>query len=109
MNCLLRQPLVPQWEWHNGATILPGDHWGQQQKTADAREMAPQGLALKHEAAGLLADWEQFGCPTRTGQDCILDEIQAAINRGPHKSALEPDAIAHFAEEVTKKVAKGQA
>ncbi len=67
MNRLLRQPLVLQWERHNGATILPGDHWDQQQKTSDTREMALQGLALKHKAARLLADWEQFGCPTRTG------------------------------------------
>ena len=71
--------------------------------------MAPQGLALQHEAAGILADWESFGCPTQTGRDWSLDEIQAAIDRGPHKSALEPDAIAHFAEEVADKVAKGQA
>ncbi len=109
MNCLLQQPLVLQWERHNGATIIPGDHWDQQQKTSDAWEMAPQGLALNHEAAGLLADWEQFGCPTRTGRDWTLNKIQAAINRGPHKSALEPNAIAHFAEEVADKVAKGQA
>ena len=31
------------------------------------------------------------------------------INRGPHKSALEPEAIAHFAAEVRDKVGKGQA
>jgi hypothetical protein len=71
--------------------------------------MAPQGLALKHEAADLLSDWEQFGCPTQTGCNWTLEEIQAAIDRGPHKSALEPDAIAHYKEEVRDKVAKGQA
>ncbi len=31
------------------------------------------------------------------------------IERGPHKSALEPNALTHFAEEVADKVAKGQA
>ena len=57
--------------------------------------MVPQGLTLKHEAAGI-RDW-------------TLAEIQAAINRGPHKSASEPDTIAHFAQEVADKVAMGQA
>ncbi len=71
--------------------------------------MAPQGLALKHEVTDLLSDWEQFGCPTQMGCNWTLEEIQAAIDCGPHKSALEPDAIAHFEEEVRDKVTKGQA
>jgi hypothetical protein len=72
-------------------------------------EMAPQGLALQHEAAQLLTDWEKFGCPTMTGWDWTLEQIQAAINHSPHLSALKPEAIAHFKEEVRDKVAKGQA
>jgi hypothetical protein len=71
--------------------------------------MAPQGLTLKHETAHLLRDWEQFGCPTAAGRDWTIQEIQAAIDRGPHKSALGPDTIKHFAEEVADKVARGQA
>jgi hypothetical protein len=71
--------------------------------------MAPQGLALRHEALELLAEWAQLGCPTRTGRDWSLAEIQAAIDWGPHQSALEPDAIGHFAEEVPSKVNRGQA
>ena len=68
--------------------------------------MAIQGLVQKHEAADLLADWEKFGCPTQTGRDWSLEEIQAAIDRGPHKSALKPDAIAHFAERLLKRSRK---
>jgi hypothetical protein len=101
--------MLLQWEKHNRATILPRDHWDQLEKTSAITKMVPRGLALKHKAAELLADWEQFGCPTQTGRDWTLNEIQAAINHGPHKSALEPDAIAHFEEEVKDKVAKGQA
>jgi hypothetical protein len=71
--------------------------------------MAPQGLALHHKAAQLLRDWENFGCPTRTGRDWTLSKIQAAIDRGPHQSTLEPEAIAHFEVEVRDKVEKGQA
>jgi hypothetical protein len=70
--------------------------------------MAHQGLALKHKAAILLSDWETFGCPTRMGRDWTLGEIKAAINRGPHKSALEPNATVHLEAKVRDKVAKGQ-
>lgn len=35
--------------------------------------------------------------------------MQAAIDRGPHKSALAPDAIAQLTAEVEEKVAAGQA
>ena len=35
--------------------------------------------------------------------------MQAAIDRGPHKSALAPDAIAQLTAEVREKVAAGQA
>ncbi len=76
---------------------------------SEQSKMAPQGLALHHKAAGLLTNWEQFSCPSSTGQDWTSAKIQAAINRGPHKSALEPDAIAHFTTEVRNKVDKGQA
>jgi hypothetical protein len=71
--------------------------------------MALQGLALRHEAADTLADWARFGCPTCTGWDWTLAEIDAAIARGLHQSALDPEAIAHFEEEVTTKLTKGQA
>ena len=108
-NILREQPINCQWTRHEGDTTLDAAHWELRTNTADDREMAPQGLAQKHEAAELLADWEKFGCPTQTGRNWTVEEIQAAIDRGPHKSALEPDAIAHFAEEVADKVAKGQA
>ncbi len=63
-NTLLNQPISLQWEVHNGATILPTDHWDNPRNVSDLREMTPQGLALKPEAAGVLAEWAQVGCPT---------------------------------------------
>jgi hypothetical protein len=106
---LLQQPILLQWERHNGARIVPEDHWKDWDKTSAMTKMAPQGLALKHKAAYLLSNWEQLWCPTQRGRDWTLKEIQAAINHGPHKSALKPNAIAHFKEEGKDKVAKGQA
>jgi hypothetical protein len=93
-------------------------HWGHstppralgpKDKTSALWEMVPQGLTLKHEAANILREWEHFGCPTMAGRDWTLAETHAAIDRGPHKSALKPDAIEHFAEEVANKATKGQA
>ena len=106
---LLTQPVTSQWQRHQGSTLLDDDHWDKRIKTSADSEMAPQGLALKHEAATILKDWEQFGCPTATGNDWTTTQIRAAINRGPHKSTLEPDALEHFATEVADKVAKGKA
>ena len=106
---LLEQPVASQWHLHAEDTLLPQEYWDQRTKTSALREMAPQGLALKHEAANIIREWEHFGCPTAAGWDWTLAEIQAAIDLGPHKLALKPDAIKHFAEEVADKVAKGQA
>ena len=53
---LLYQPASSQWTVHNGKTLLPMEHWGDWKNAADDREMAPQGLALRHEAADTLAD-----------------------------------------------------
>ena len=101
--------MTSQWHWHEGKTIVDDDHWDKHVKTSAESEMAPQGRALQHEAATILKDWEHFGCPTATGKIWTTVQIQAAIERGPHKSALEPDALKHFAAEVADKVAKGQA
>jgi hypothetical protein len=96
IETLLWQPMESQWTIHRGFNFLPHDVWSQQQQIDITSQMAPQWLALRHEAAGPLLEWESFGCPTNTGPDWTLEEIQAAINRGPHQSALEPEAIKHF-------------
>jgi len=72
-------------------------------------EMCPSGLALHHPAADILKEWATYGCPTRTGKPWTRAEMQAAIERGPHRSALSDEAIAHFKAEVDEKVRIGQA
>ena len=66
--------------------------------------MCPTGRALTHPAAGILAKWATLGCPTRTGKPWTSEEIWEAVARGPHQSALSPEALAHFAEEAAEKV-----
>ena len=72
--------------------------------------MCPAGLALHHPAANLLKEWATYGCPTQTGKPWTREELQAAIKRGPHRSALSNEAITHFKAEVDdKEVSAGQA
>jgi hypothetical protein len=71
--------------------------------------MCPSGLALHHPVANLLKEWATYGCPTKTGKAWSKSQMQEAVDRGPHCSALSDKAIAHFQAEVTKKVRMGQA
>jgi hypothetical protein len=66
--------------------------------------MCPAGLALHHPAAETLLNWAEFGCPTQTGKPWSISEIEEAIARGPHQSALTPEALEHFAAEIKEKV-----
>jgi hypothetical protein len=69
--------------------------------------MCPSGLALHHPAAPLLKEWATYGCPTNTGCPWKREEMQEAIDRGPHQSALSEEAIAHFKVEVNEKIKLG--
>ena len=71
--------------------------------------MCPRGLALHHPAAPLLIDFATLGCPTETGQPWTIPQMQAAIDRGPHKSTLLEDARTQLRAEVMEKITKGQA
>jgi hypothetical protein len=66
-------------------------------------------MALLHPAADLLKEWATYGCPTNMGKPWMPDQMQAAVDRGPHQSALTNDTIAHFRNEVDEKVKSGQA
>ena len=61
-----------------------------------------------HPAGDLLYEWSQYGCPTMTGHPWTKAEMETAIARGPHKSSLTMEAIAHFTSEVEEKIAVGQ-
>ena len=73
------------------------------------RNMCPRGLALHHPAASTLLDFATHGCPVNTGKPWTIHQMQTAIDRGPHASALDPEAIAQLDAEVTEKVKHGQA
>ena len=71
--------------------------------------MCPTGRALNHPASKILRDWATFGCPTRTGRNWSTKEIWEAVERGPHRSAMSPEALNHFAEEIKEKIRTKQA
>jgi hypothetical protein len=71
--------------------------------------MCPRGLALHHPAAPALRQYASQGCPTSTGNPWTTEQIQTVIDRGPHVSALGPEAMAALDAEVKEKVANGQA
>ncbi len=103
---LANQVFKFQWTIYQGEFELPvpptplETHWG---------EMCPSGLTLLHPAADLLKEWATYGCPTKTGTPWMQEQMQAAVDRGPHRLALTDNAIAHFRAEVDEKVKSGQA
>ena len=93
------------WAWQQGLFAIP---------TPKARpkkwrnNMCPSNLALHHPAANTLLQYATGGCPTNTGTPWTRQQIQEAINRGPHSSAMDPQAMEQQLKEATDKEKKGQ-
>ena len=103
---LANQALKSQWTIYQGEFELPVPPMPLETHRG---EMCPSGLALRHPAADLLKEWATYGCPTNMGTPWTHKQMQAAVDRGSHWSALSNDAIAHFRAGVNKKVKIGQA
>jgi hypothetical protein len=94
------------WHRHHGNTRLPvRTAW----RPTYRNSMCPAGVALLHPAAPLLLDYATTGCPVNTSEPWSRHQIVTALRRGPHISALAPDALEQFNSEIDKKVAAGQA
>jgi hypothetical protein len=102
------QPITSSWTQYQGkmTSETPTDH---STCPPHRNSMFPMGRALQHPAAKLLKDWATVGCPTKTGKQWSKTEIWKAVERGPHCSALSPEAIKHFAVEAAEKVRTKQA
>jgi len=101
-----QQPRQSYWMEHRGQFSIPAP---KQAPTTWRGDMCPSGLALHHPSAAALLQYATSGCPVMPGRDWTFEEIEAAVLRGPHVSALEPDAIQQLAEELEHKVRIGQA
>ena len=69
--------------------------------------VVPQWKSSVHPSATLLQEYASRGCPVSVGQYWTVAEIEAAIARGPHVSALKGDAIAQIQVEAREKEAQG--
>jgi len=99
------QGIVDFWSNHKGLYSIPTP---KSRPSTYRGSMCPDGLALHHPAAAKLLEYAMDGCPTRTGQNWTVGEMQEAIERGPHVSALVPEAMEQLAQEVIAKEKKGQ-
>jgi hypothetical protein len=70
--------------------------------------MCPQNLALHHPAAETLLKYATGGCPTNTGEPWTKEMIWAAVEQGPHVSALNPEAVEQLHAEIEAKRQIGQ-
>ena len=94
------------WEKYKGQFSIPTPKTTRDEYRG---QMCPSGAALEHPAADILLDYAHGGCPVNSGSDWTVDMMTAAITRGPHKSALDPEAMAQLQDEVKEKVKVGQA
>ena len=70
--------------------------------------MCPSSFSVHHPAYETLKRYATEVCPVKTGRNRNKEDINAAVMRGPHESALSEEAIAHFAAEAKEIVASNQ-
>ena len=69
--------------------------------------MCPAGRVLQHQAANLLIEYDTVRCPTKTGKCWSMEDLEAAIEVGPHVLALDPEAMEQLQPEVAEKGSSG--
>ena len=66
--------------------------------------MCPTGLATAHPAFRTLQQYATKGCPAKMGRNWTKEEIQAAVERGNHESAKQPEAIDAYQDKIEEKL-----
>ena len=67
--------------------------------------MVPTGPALDLPISPLLSRWSVHGCEVDCGPQWSKEAVEEAVLRGPHKGALDPDALELVHEDVAYQVA----
>ena len=101
-----KQQLKLPWKITKCRVPLPKRE-AQTQKTRG--QMRPQGMATSHPAFHTLQQYATKGCPAKTGRHWTKEEMQAAIDRGNHISARQPEAVKAYQAEIQEKIEKKQA
>ena len=69
--------------------------------------MQPRNKALRHPAADALLQYASDGCPLDCGQDWTMEQMEAAIQKGPHQSAQSPEASNALRTEALERITGG--
>jgi len=69
-----------------------------------AKLVVPRKEVLQHTAAPLKQSYATEGCPANCGPNWKWEHIEAAILKGPHSSATDPQALIALQEEMAEKV-----
>jgi len=69
--------------------------------------MQPQDIGRAHEFGPTLEEYAVKGVPVDCGENWDRATIDTAISRGPHQSALTPDALKLFEEDIAYQVEAG--
>ena len=69
--------------------------------------MQPQDIGRAHEFGPTLEEYAVKGVPVDCGDNWDRATIDTAISRGPHQSALTPDALKLFEEDIAYQVEAG--
>ena len=79
-----QQEETSYWAWHQGQFTMPTQT---SRPPSWRNNMCPSNLALHHPAADTLLQYAAGGCPTNKGKNWTREQMQEAIDRGPHASA----------------------
>jgi hypothetical protein len=69
--------------------------------------MQPQPRINDHPFYSTLQEWSQVGCPIDWGPDWDWKTIEAALERGPHISALDPENRTTVKDDIAYQVEAG--
>lgn len=105
----VNQEPVDHWLRYKGNFQLPtGLEMGKRPVDEYVGQMCPAGLALHHPAAATLLEYATQGCPCKAGRHWTISEMEEAIEKGPHVSAMDPEAMQQYQDEVKTKLEKGK-
>jgi hypothetical protein len=91
---------------HTTPIPIPTDAPNHQEIGKQQSLMQPSAWVDMHPFAATLKEWEQ-GVPVDCGEPWAPEAIRLAVERGPHRSALTPDAMALIEEEIQYQIAAG--
>ena len=69
--------------------------------------MCPSGISLHHPMADLLLEHAKNGCKVNCGANWSREQIEAAIDKGPHIKKQDAEAASYAWEEAVKKQEDG--